>query len=108
MPPNILSELVGRGGVVRWPHLLQGQRPVAGGPGQVWLFVSLASSSPRPAPPGPSRSLAACPLLVQIIGLDNSDGFIPQDVTLNIRMSEAAAFAISCCQRGNKRGVAVI
>lgn len=63
---------------------------------------------PRPASPSPSRSLAARPLPVQIIGLDNSDGFIPQDVTLNIRMSEAAAFAISCCQRGNKRGVAVI
>ena len=70
-------------------HLLCQQQPLA------------SLSWPLPLPHSSSS-------LVQIIGLDNSDGFIPQDVTLNIRMSEVAAFAISCCQRGNKRGVAVI
>lgn len=86
---------------MRWSQVLQGRRP-----GLVQLLLlSFANSSSRPASPGPSRLPR---LLVQIIGLDNSDGLILQDMTLNIRMSEAAAFAVSCCQRGNKRGVAVI
>lgn len=83
-----------------------GRGPWAG-PAEPECFSSFPfpPAAPGPASPGPSRLPL---LLVQIVGSDNSDGFIPQDVTLNIRMSGAAAFAISCCQRGNKRGVGVI